>query len=44
MVVARGGARLDTFNTFNTFDTLEAPVAIGVRGEALPFVLFLAAT
>jgi hypothetical protein len=35
MVVARGGARLDT---------LEAPVAIGMRGEALPFVLFLAAT
>jgi hypothetical protein len=34
MVVARGGARLDAF---------EATLAIGVRGEALPFVLFLTA-
>ena len=34
MIVARGGARLGT---------LEALAAIGVRGEALPFVLFLTA-
>jgi len=34
MVVARGGARLDT---------REALVSIGMRGEALPFVSFLTA-
>ena len=35
MAVARGGARLDA---------LEAPVVIGMRREALPIVLFLAAS
>ena len=40
MVVARGGARLDALDAL---DALEAPMAIGVRGEALPFVLFLTA-
>jgi hypothetical protein len=34
MIVARGGARLDTLCS----PDLEVPMVIGMRGEALPFV------